>query len=349
MKKEYRSSVCEVRASEEEGIIEGYVAVWNTVDSYNSTFQRGCFTKTIQERGARIKLLWNHKEEVIGKLLELREDDHGLFVRAKLTLTVQRGRETFELIKDAAIDTFSFGFRTIKDKWVGAVRHITEVALFEISPVIFEANENAAITGVRNMPTDQELRAQEYHETYANIELNRRRYMIMAALEYTLDDIFYGEAEAAMLHAKVEDCLTKFSASFLQFVSDYIAATDEQRASTFDQRKLAFRNHLKSLNKTPEQFAATTEFNIDEVRALLQGNLAEVAPAKVATLPEEVRQALAQSRAERVELLCSELRAGLSEAERDRINGLLNPPVAVAPLVDHLRVFRESLTKGEQP
>lgn len=346
MKKEYRSIAgSEFRASDEgEGIIEGYVAVWNTVDSYNSTFQRGAFTKTISERGSRVKLLWNHKEEVIGKVLELREDDHGVFVRAKLTLAVAKAAEIYALIRDEAIDTFSFGFRTIKDKWIGAVRHITEVALFEVSPVIFEANENAVITGVRAMPSiDDEKRSQEYHETFGRIELARRRYVIMDALHVTLDDVLYGEDDPEMLRAKTLDVLTKFSAMYQLYIEDLITAAGEQRSAIGDNLVLAFRKHLADLEITPEQFAATTEFNIDEVRALLRGN-PEVAQAKVALLPEEVRTALAQKRAERLELLCSELRAGISEAERDRIDGLLNPPVAVDPLLDHLRKFRESLS-----
>lgn len=139
-----------------EGIIEGYAAVWGTVDSYDSMFEKGAFAKTISERGQRIKLLWNHDSDtVIGRVTELREDEKGLFVRAQITMGVEKARDVFELIKDGAIDTFSFGFRTIKDEWGDkGIRLIKEVALYEVSPVTFEANPSAVITGTRSSIDD---------------------------------------------------------------------------------------------------------------------------------------------------------------------------------------------------
>jgi len=90
------SLVQELRADDSEaGIIEGYIAVWGTVDSYNSSFQQGCFKKTIENRMNKIKVLWNHDtEQPIGKLTEIREDDHGLFVRAQLITDVNKASET---------------------------------------------------------------------------------------------------------------------------------------------------------------------------------------------------------------------------------------------------------------
>jgi len=44
-------SAGEVRAIEPDGQFEGYIAVWDTVDDFNSTFARGAFKKTIEERG----------------------------------------------------------------------------------------------------------------------------------------------------------------------------------------------------------------------------------------------------------------------------------------------------------
>src|SRR5574340_647613 len=212
---EFRSS--ELRAAAEEGVIEGYIAKWGQVDSYGTVFDKGAFAKTLRERANKVRALWNHEDEVIGKPFDLREDDIGLFGRIKLVLSVQRARETYELAKADAIDGFSFGFKTIADAWVGGVRHIKEVALYEISPVIFPANENAEITGVRNMPNPTEFRAEDFAATYADTELSRRRGLLMSVLEDTLWDIWYGQdsysGNADAVKQKISDCLAKFSAA----------------------------------------------------------------------------------------------------------------------------------------
>jgi uncharacterized protein len=336
---EQRSEFNEIRAAD-EGIVEGYASVWGVVDSYNSAFQRGAFTKTLQERGSRIKVLWNHGEEVIGVPVELREDDRGLFVRAQLLMNVQRGREVFELIKASAIDTFSIGFKTIKDKWVGGVRQITEAALYEFSPVIFEANSAAVITGVRNM--DQ--RAQDYAKTFGQYELSQRHRVMVNALDQTLMDIWWERTDPETTKKTVTEALTAFTSHYSIYMDELLAMATEQRSlpATNDITQ-ATRNHLQAAEVTPEQFAATTEFTLDEVRSLLMGS-PEVAPEKVRRLPEAIRAAVAKHRAERVEALCAELRHGLDEAEKERITGLLNPqPDAVESMVVYMEQFRNTL------
>lgn len=328
-KVERRSWQGEFRASGEEGVIEGYVTKWGTVDSYGSTFERGCFAKTLQERGGRVKVLWNHDEdELIGKPLELREDDVGLFARIQLVMPVQRAREAFELAKAEALDSFSFGFRTIKDAWVDGVRRIKEVALYEVSPVVFEANSNALITGVRTMHNENEIRAEDFAATYNQVEMSRRHRVLMDALEWTLMDIFWGEdAYTAAIGPKMEAALSQFSAAYQQYVAEYIAQwTDTEERSRPEQNELArlMRDTLSTRKATPEQLAATTALTVAEVRTLMRGDT--VPAEKLADLPDEIRKAASRRRVERLESLCTELRAGgLSDAERTRLMNLINP------------------------
>lgn len=329
---EFRSGMGELRASAEDGVIEGYICRWGEVDSYGSVFERGCFAKTLKERAAKVRALWNHEQEVIGKPFDLREDDIGLFGRIKLVLSVQRARETYDLAKVEAIDSFSFGFQTIRDAWVDGVRRIKEVALFEVSPVIFPANENAQITGVRNMPNPTEFRAEDFAESYAQTEMPRRHYVLMDALGMTLMDIFWGrklfDGDYDAFRAAMSDALAKFSAAYTQYVDDYIAeysgANAETRKAPADSDlSRAMREAIQSQrHNSPEALAATTSLTATEVRSLMRGEIG-VAPAKLAELPEEVRKAYGQRRAAVLEQVCAELRAGLSQAEKDRLTGLL--------------------------
>lgn len=341
IKLEHRSTHGEIRAEGDVGIIEGYAAVWNTVDSYNSSFQRGAFTKTLQERGNRVKLLWNHEDEVIGKPLELREDDRGLYVRAQLILSVPKAQECYELIKAGAIDTFSFGFMTVKDKWVNGVRTITEVKLMEVSPVIFEANSSAVITGVRNMPTIDEARSTQYQETFASYELSRRGDMILGSLYRTLDDIWYGNFQGDELRSKVTTALADFSAHYSLYTEDLITANARDLRGSAVQVEM--RKFLSEAGQTPEGYAATTSFTAEEVRSLLMGKPA-VDAKKLCELPEAVRNALDGERTAKVDALCSELRSGLAPAEVTRIRGLLpQEPLNLSPAAQLLDDFCASL------
>lgn len=136
---------------EEEGTFTGYAATFSkNPDSYGDIIDQGAFKKTLKEQKGRIKVLWNHYPmEPIGKPIELAEDDKGLFFKNKLTLGVQRAKETLALMKDGVITEMSIGYNTMKETWTEGIRHLQEVRLWDISPVTFAANPEAVITGVK--------------------------------------------------------------------------------------------------------------------------------------------------------------------------------------------------------
>lgn len=136
----------------ETGTFEGYAATFSDMpDSYGDVIEPGAFTKTIQETGKRIKVLWNHNvNEPIGKPLELEEDEHGLRVKAKLSLGVQRAREVLSLMKDGVINEMSIGYDTITGPVVSGIRHLKEIRLWDVSPVTFAANPEAEILAVKS-------------------------------------------------------------------------------------------------------------------------------------------------------------------------------------------------------
>jgi len=151
---EMKSHDFELKASDDEtNIIEGYAATFGgSPDSYGDIIKQGAFKKTLQENGDRIKFLWSHNwNEVIGRVVEAREDSKGLFIKVKIS-DIQRGRETMTMIKDGTIDRMSIGYRTIQYDYDSAtgIRTLKEVRLFEVSAVPIPANDNAIITGAKN-------------------------------------------------------------------------------------------------------------------------------------------------------------------------------------------------------
>lgn len=144
---------------EEEGVFTGYAATFSkNPDSYGDIIDPGAFKKTIKEAGKRVKILFNHSVmEPIGRPVELKEDEKGLFIKGKLSLGVQRAKEVLELMRDGVITEMSIGYNTIKDSWdsVTEIRHLKEIRLWDTSPVVFAANPEAVITGVKSEELEQ--------------------------------------------------------------------------------------------------------------------------------------------------------------------------------------------------
>ena len=146
----------------ESGEFSGYAAVFDTVDTGGDIIEKGAFTKSIAENFDRIKILSQHQdyELPIGKPLELREDDKGLFIRAKISDT-QKGRDIQTLLKDGVLNELSIGYDAIDFYYDGDthIRHLKEVRLWEVSIVTWAMNEQAQISEVKSLDKNLRLEA----------------------------------------------------------------------------------------------------------------------------------------------------------------------------------------------
>lgn len=161
-----RAASFEARAAGDGFTLEGYAAVFNTatrIDSWEGRFDEviapGAFTKTISERTPVLQFDHGHDLATgsvpIGAIEELREDDTGLFVRARLHDNA-RVEPIRQAIASGAIDGMSFRFRVIREEWNedysldAPIRTIREVELFELGPVVFPAYDATSV-GVRSL------------------------------------------------------------------------------------------------------------------------------------------------------------------------------------------------------
>lgn len=121
---------------------------------YVETFVHGSFTRTIAERGDRVKFIANHNARSLplGRATLLREDRAGLYAEFKVSQT-GHGDEALTLIRDGALDAFSIGFEPVLDRWNPGRTEVQrrEVALFEVSAVAFGAYPDARILAVRSI------------------------------------------------------------------------------------------------------------------------------------------------------------------------------------------------------
>ncbi len=153
-----RSIISELktRAEDEEMIIEGYFAVYNTeTELWPGAFEEiapGAFDNTLSND---IRALINHDTSlVLGRnkagTLELKTDSRGLWGRIKINPNDTDAVNLYERVKRGDVDQCSFGFNIISEetdyrddetvKWT-----IKEVDLHEVSIVTFPAYEETGV------------------------------------------------------------------------------------------------------------------------------------------------------------------------------------------------------------
>lgn len=150
----------------DKGEFSGYASVFGNVDLGNDIVERGAFTKSLRRKGYRkVKMLYQHDvKQPIGVFDMIKEDDNGLFVKGRLAMATQKGKETYELMKMGAIDGLSVGYRVDQKGYhyddKKKKRRLKEVDLMEISAVTFPMNPKATIHGVKS---DSSIREWEHH------------------------------------------------------------------------------------------------------------------------------------------------------------------------------------------
>ena len=149
----------EVRLNFDSGPkIAGYASVFNTFYELWPGFQErvapGAFAKSIQQD--EVKALFNHDPNLIlgsktAGTLSLREDEHGLFYEI-IPPDTSAGRDAVVSIKRKDVSQSSFGFNIVEqslkyDKEQDLVsRTLTEVKLWDVSPVTFPASPSTEVS-----------------------------------------------------------------------------------------------------------------------------------------------------------------------------------------------------------
>ena len=135
-----------------DGTFTGYASLFGEPDLAGDVVMPGAFAASLAERGAGIKMLFQHDPaEPIGVWLDIREDDTGLFVRGRLMEEVARAREILSLMRAGVLDGLSIGFRTVTAHTDPETGHrvLDHVDLWEISVVTFPMLPNARVGHAR--------------------------------------------------------------------------------------------------------------------------------------------------------------------------------------------------------
>lgn len=162
---ERRCFTSELRAETAGSIrkLTGYAAVFGALSEDLGGFREriapGAFRDSLSND---IRALWNHNSDFVlartgNDTLVVEEDSHGLRVEVRLPDT-SWATDAWQSIKRGDVSQMSFGFRVAPggESWSEeggvAIRTLTKVRLYEVSPVTFPAYEDTEVVA-RSRPT----------------------------------------------------------------------------------------------------------------------------------------------------------------------------------------------------
>jgi HK97 family phage prohead protease len=149
----YLDHQLDIKSCEPDGTFWGYASVFNNLDHHLEIVSKGAFAKSLlqwRELGRYPKMLWQHDPRVpIGRWIDVKEDDHGLFVKGQILLDIRQGREAYALLKAGIVDGLSIGFHLVKAQRQDKARILQEIDLQEISLVTFAANAEAKVSSCK--------------------------------------------------------------------------------------------------------------------------------------------------------------------------------------------------------
>lgn len=218
--------------------LEGYAAVFGSrtlIDSWEGQFyeqiRKGAFKKTIRERAPVVQFDHGRHPLIgsipIGGIRELREDDQGLFISARLSdnWLIQPVRDA---IADGAVTGMSFRFGVVREEWrdkAGKLiksseelldllwspgdrgpleRTLIEVRMPELGPVVFPAYDDTMV-GVRARSVADEIASDDELRRKARADLARETAVVPADETDMADPMLRREVARALLFGPVED------------------------------------------------------------------------------------------------------------------------------------------------
>lgn len=144
-------------------VIEGYASIFGKCDQGGDVVTNGAYAASLKRlgtEGRRVKMLWQHDPaQPIGVWDEVREDARGLYVKGRILIDVEKGREAATLIGAGVIDGLSIGYRTVRAAKDGkGQRLLSELDLWEVSLVTFPMLPDARVGAKGDAPGPDVMR-----------------------------------------------------------------------------------------------------------------------------------------------------------------------------------------------
>jgi HK97 family phage prohead protease len=161
-------------------VVAGYASLFGLRDQGGDVVKQGAYAASLMRlaaSGRAVKMLWQHDPtQPIGVWDEVREDETGLWVKGRILIEVEKGREAAALLTAGAIDGLSIGYRTVKAERDGkGQRLLSELELWEVSLVTFPMLPEARVSAKGDAPDAEIWRsmAQVFDDARLSLALRR--------------------------------------------------------------------------------------------------------------------------------------------------------------------------------
>jgi HK97 family phage prohead protease len=146
--------VGEFKAAGDSWEVSGYASTFGNVDFGGDVVMHGAFDDWLTGWKAgtnKTRFLFSHQSSMIlGRPTEMKVDNRGLFVRAKISKT-QLGADVHTLLQDQALESFSIGYIPTDVEFDDSgARKLKTISLPEFSLVAMPMNSEAVVTGFKH-------------------------------------------------------------------------------------------------------------------------------------------------------------------------------------------------------
>jgi uncharacterized protein len=156
----HKSCLAEFKALDQsQGVFEALVSVFDVVDLVNDRVAKGAFTNSLKKwesSGAPIPVIWSHMwddpDAHVGKTLEAREIDRGLYVKGQLDMEDPFAAKVFKLLQERRVKEFSFAYDVVDERRTKeGVNELLELDLIEVGPTLKGMNLETQLLGTKGI------------------------------------------------------------------------------------------------------------------------------------------------------------------------------------------------------
>ena len=140
-----------------EGEFEAIVSVFGNVDLGGDRVIKGAFAKSLaawEASGDPIPVLWNHDrsnpQAHIGKVLEAKEVDEGLWIRAALDIHKPFAKQVYDLLAERRVKEFSFAYGIKDAEQNNGAFELKELDVYEVGPTLQGMNPDTQLLAVKS-------------------------------------------------------------------------------------------------------------------------------------------------------------------------------------------------------
>jgi HK97 family phage prohead protease len=172
-----------------QGTFEAIVAVFGNVDLAGDRIVKGAFADSLkawEQKGRPIPVVfshdWQNLDAHIGEVLEAKETDEGLWVKAQLDMEDPKAAKVFRLMKSGRLVEFSFAYDVLEEKLQNGANELLKLDVIEVGPTLKGMNPATQLLGVKSTGPEHAARIPAARKQAVAGSFEERRELISAAL-----------------------------------------------------------------------------------------------------------------------------------------------------------------------